>query len=595
MIENEKNKMKIQLSEFQHDDESQLFRLPEHIRYLEEEYTYSDGKIENYILSAIKNADDISDDSEELMRLSKDWPSYYHLGTGRSNIIKCLDINKSINVLELGSGCGAITRCLGEKFESVDCVEGSLLRAKITRERCRDLSNVRVFCSDIKRVEFESKYDVVTLIGVLEYAPVYFPNDNNKNPFHTFLEIAKTALKPDGILIIAIENKIGLKYWSGCPEDHTGKIYDSIHGYPVEGTAKTFSKREMKDLLNEMGFNKTDYYYFFPDYKFATDVLSDNGDERILHLHNWINIPFKSYNIPRRFTFQERLALKTISDAGLLREFANSFLVVAGNNSNIVNKPDWAAKKFTMKRLKEYQCITTLKLTPNPSVEKIRLNESKDRINVGIIKSGNCQLNVSHNISNSAWYKGDLLSLEIFKALYKEDFVEEISKILQKYYLKIFELYSIGKNDDDGYPLLQGCALDIMFRNIIVNDLNEFIPIDTEWQVESSIPADYVSYRCIIHDIASIANNEIGNLDKFVIDLQKTLFPQYEINRNKRNQDLENSFQTLVSNTIDVDKLIADERFSSILHNKIVWDAIITVWNKMPSSIKKLTKHILRI
>lgn len=587
--------MKIRLSEFQYDDESQVFRLPEHIRYLEEEYTYSDGKIEKYILLAIRNAGDISDDSEELMRLSKDWPSYYHLGTGRSNIIKCLDLNKQIKVLELGSGCGAITRYLGEKFESVDCVEGSLLRAKITRERCRDLSNVRVFCSDIKRVEFEPKYDVVTLIGVLEYAPVYFPNDNNKNPFHTFLEIAKTALKPDGVLIIAIENKIGLKYWSGCPEDHTGKIYDSIHGYPVEGTAKTFSKREMKDLLNEMGFNKTDYYYLFPDYKFATDVLSDNGDERILHLHNWINVPFKSYNIHRRFTFQERLALKTISDAGLLREFANSFLVVAGNDLDIVDKPDWAAKKFTMARLKKYQCITTLKLTPNPSVEKIRLNGSKDRINVGTIKSGDCQLNVSHNISNSAWYKGDLLSLEIYKALYKEDFVEEISKILQKYYQKIFELYSIGKNDEEGYPLLQGCALDILFRNIIVNDLNELIPIDTEWQVESSIPADYVFYRCIIQDIASIANNKIGDLDKFIIDQQKALFPQYGRSRNKRNKELEKSFQKFVSNDVDVNKLIIKGRFSSLISNRIIWNVVIVIWRKIPNTIKKLLKPIFGI
>ena len=594
MMENKEDKMKIQLSEFQYDDESQLFRLPEHIRYLEEEYTYSDGKIENYILSAIKNADDISDDSEELMRLSKDWPSYYHLGTGRSNIIKCLDINKSINVLELGSGCGAITRCLGENFESVDCVEGSLLRAKITRERCRDLNNVRVFCSDIKRVEFEPKYDVVTLIGVLEYAPVYFPNENNKNPFHTFLEIAKTALKPDGVLIIAIENKIGLKYWSGCPEDHTGKIYDGIHGYPGEEGPKTFSKCEMTDLLNGMGFNNTDYYYFFPDYKFATDVLSDNGDERALHLHNWINVPFNSYNIPKIITFQERLALKTISDAGLLREFANSFLVVAGNNSDIVNKPDWAAKKFSLNRSKEYQCITTLKLTPEPFVEKIRLNGCKDRINVGVVKIGNHTLNVSHNISNSAWYKGNSLILELYRASYKNDFKTEISKILQKYYQEIFKLYYTGENDKEGYPLLQGCALDIVFRNMIVDEKSELNPIDNEWQVDGSIPADYVTYRSI-GDITNITNSRIHYLDKFIIDQQKTLFPKYGMRRNKRNKEYEKSFLNLVQNDTNVEKVIAGGRFSFVTHNRIIWNVIIAVWRKIPNNIKKIIKSVLKI
>lgn len=594
MVENEK--MNIQFSEFEYDEVSKVFRLPEHVRHLEEKYNYSDGKIENYILSAIKNADDISDDSEELMRLSKDWPSYYHLGTGRSNILKCLDFKKKqIKVLELGSGCGAITRFLGENFESIDSVEGSLLRAKITRERCRDLSNVRVFCSDIKRVKFEPEYDIVTLIGVLEYAPVYFSNDNNQNPFHALLKLVKPALKSDGVLIIAIENKIGLKYWSGCPEDHTGKIYDGIHGYPTKGQPETLSKSEMNNLLNEMGFNNQYYYYIFPDYKFATDALSDNGDDKKLHLHNWINVPFNSYINPRKITFQERLALKTICDAGLLKEFANSFLIVTGNNSDIINKTDWAAKKFSMSRLKEYQCITTLKLTPEPFVEKLRLNGSNDRTNVGIVKSGDCQFNVSHNISNSDWHKGDLLNLEIYKILNNEDFKKEISKIFQKYYQEIFKLYYTGENDEDGYPLLQGCAIDSIFKNIIINDKKEFIPIDTEWQAEDSIPADYVSYRCIIIDIANIANINTGNLDNFTIDLQKILYPQYGVRRNNRNKELEESFQNHVSNNLYIGKFVARGKLSPLMQNKIILDATMIVYRKMPDFIKNIVKYIMRM
>lgn len=591
----EKNKMKISLSEFQYDEEVQLFRLPENIRHLEEKYTYSDGRIENYIFESIKKTSDVSDNSEELVQLAKDWASYYHLGIGRSNIMKCLNLKSQINILELGSGCGAITRYLGENFESVDSIEGSLLRAKITRERCKDLDNVNVFCSDIKQIKFEPKYDVVTLIGVLEYAPVYFSDIDEEKPFNSFLELAKSALKPNGILIIAIENKIGLKYWSGCPEDHTEKIYDGIHGYPVDGTPATFSKLEIENLLNEIGFNDLDFNYCFPDYKFATDVLSDYGDEKQLHLHNWINVPFNSYNITRKHTFHEGLALKTLSDAGLLKEFANSFLIVAGNNSNIVRKPDWGAKKFTLSRLKKYQCITTLKLTPEPYIEKIRLNESKDKINVGIIKSQDCQLNISHHISNSTWHKGDSLIFEIYRALYNDDFEREISKILQKYYHETLSAYYTGENDEEGYPLLQGCVLEIVFRNLISGERGELIPIDTEWQVEGTIPADYVSYRCIKYDVAYIANNKIGNLDKFIIDMQKTLFPQYGTRRNKRNRILENSFQNVISNNIYIKELIAPKKYSAIIHNKIVWNLIIIIWKKIPQNIKNLIKSILRI
>jgi len=596
LMKNAKDNKNVQLSQFEYDKIYQLFRLPEQIRSLEAEYAYSDGKVEKYIFSSINSASDISDNSEELMSLVKDWPSYYHLGIGRSNVLKCLDLKSKINVLELGSGCGAITRYLGENFESVDSVEGSLLRARITRERCRDLDNVRVFCSDIKQLEFENKYDVVTLIGVLEYSSVYFANDKKENPFRLVLELAKSALKPTGILIIAIENKIGLKYWSGCPEDHTGQIYDGIHGYPVDGTPMTFSKKEIGNFLNEVGFGDLNYYYCFPDYKFTTEALSDCGDEKQLHLHNWVNAPFNSYNIPRKYTFHEGLALKSISDAGLLREFANSFLIVAGNSSNIVEKPDWVAKKFTLNRLKEFQCITTLKLKPDRHIEKIRLNANNGKLNVGIIKNDDCILNISHNVCESTWHKGDLLTLEVYKALYKKDFKNEISNILQKYYQEISKRYYTGKTDEQEYPLLQGCAgIDAIFRNFIVNERSELIPIDTEWQVEGYIPADYLVYKCIMNDVSIIGENKINNVDKFTINIMRTFFPQYGKRRNKSNKVLNESFQKMVSNEVDVRKFFDAGRFSSIIHNKIIWNYIIIIWNKTPNFLKNLMKSTLRL
>ena len=36
------------------------------------------------------------------------------------------------------------------------------------------------------------------------------------NPFENFLKKIKSLLKPDGKLIVAIENKYGLKYWCGA-------------------------------------------------------------------------------------------------------------------------------------------------------------------------------------------------------------------------------------------------------------------------------------------------------------------------------------------------------------------------------------------
>jgi len=582
---------KIKLSDFQYDDKLGLNRLPQSFRHLEEEYAYSDGEIENYILSSIKNASDISDGSDELMQKSKDWASYYHLGVGRSNVIRCLDLPSSSKVLELGSGCGAISRYLGEHFESVDCVEGSLLRAQITCERCRDLSNVKVFCSNIEHIEFEPIYDVVTLIGVLEYAPVYF--SSHENPFNYFLEIAKSAIKPDGILVIAIENKIGLKYWSGCPEDHTGIIYDGIHGYPKSGTPATFSKKEIYKLLNDIGLNNTNICYAYPDYKFADVILSDQEDESELYLHNWIEIPFLSDSI-RTYSFHEGLTLRTLSKAGLLREFANSFLIVARRSSEPVSAPDWVAKKYTTNRFKEHRCVTTLQLTPTTHVDKLRLSNNVDKT---CCNTGDNTIKMSHTVGSSQWFKGDMLIFEIYDAFCQDKSEKIIFDIVDEYYAMLLRQFDTGKKDEDGVSLLNGCAIDCTLNNIIRGENGELIPIDLEWDAEQSIPADYVVYRCAVNDIIGAAQHPfnrriIKNSGKFTFKILGSLFDNYGKCRHNKNRNMERQFSKITRGEIETKRFYNNGVFP-VIKSAIVWKVVKTIWHKLPYYAQDKIKYIL--
>ena len=84
----------------------------------------------------------------------------------------------------------------------------------------------RVF-QDVQK-HLSEKYDVITLIGVLEYAGSYIDSDN---PYEDFIKTLKTHLKPNGRIIIAIENRFGLKYWEGAKEDHTGGFFEGLEGY----------------------------------------------------------------------------------------------------------------------------------------------------------------------------------------------------------------------------------------------------------------------------------------------------------------------------------------------------------------------------
>ena len=85
----------------------------------------------------------------------------------------------------------------------------------------------------------------VTLIGVFEYGEAYI---QSQDPYVDFLKIIRKHLKPDGKIVIAIENRFGLKYWAGCTEDHFGTLFEGIQGYPSTKGVKTFTVKELKKI-----------------------------------------------------------------------------------------------------------------------------------------------------------------------------------------------------------------------------------------------------------------------------------------------------------------------------------------------------------
>ena len=92
------------------DPESLVFK-PEAVH----DFPYSDGaEVESRLFNIVRSAGDRSTFSRELASAITDWPSEYHLSSGRHCLLRPLGIGPQDRVLELGCGCGAITRFLGE-------------------------------------------------------------------------------------------------------------------------------------------------------------------------------------------------------------------------------------------------------------------------------------------------------------------------------------------------------------------------------------------------------------------------------------------------------------------------------------------------
>lgn len=282
--------------------------------------TYSDGDIENELLEIVKNNSDLN----AVIAQDNRWPVLCHFSPQRRNLLEWYNFKPHASVLEIGAGCGAITGLLCEKNDRVVAVELSKRRAEITAYRHRNKANLEIMVGNLNDMKFIQKFDYITLIGVLEYAAAFTAT---AQPHLDFLTSLRRLLKPDGVLIVAIENKFGLKYWAGAREDHTGDFFEGLEGYPQNNRIATFGRKELTNLLTDAGFAGLEYYYPMPDYKLPGQIYSSQYLPRIGQLGSYA----PNYDHERIRLFKENLVYNHIIKNDAFEFFANSFLVFCQN------------------------------------------------------------------------------------------------------------------------------------------------------------------------------------------------------------------------------------------------------------------------
>jgi SAM-dependent methyltransferase len=439
---------------------------------------YSDGqREEDHLWEIVRSASDLSSCSWELDNAARSWVEKYHCSVHRGAIIRCLPFSSEKRVLELGAGAGAITRALGERFVVVDAVEGSFDRARICARRCSDLSNVRVFAADIGEINPEPEYDLVFLIGVLEWSKGFI---GGNDPFQRCLSIASRSLKPDGQLVVAIENQIGLKYFLGSGEDHCGIPMEGLEGYPNFDKAETFSRLKLIQMLETAGFPYARLLYPFPDYKLAKTVLTDEAVSLCSgSIAYWASRhKFEDYQVPDRYHYGNQILVAAeIAKAGLIGELSNSFLVIAGKNAEI-DYPSWL--------------VWSERLTRNPHL---------------------CSTTTLESVCDTL----------VVKKCFPQRTPPETSMNEVAY----------GLNSIPMQPFFDGTSLEIeLLRCAIAGRRSDFIRIVVEWMsyVEKHFkPADRRSVQpaawdCIPRNMVRLANGEITAFDlEFINNREFTL------------------------------------------------------------------------
>lgn len=502
-------------------------------RYLGKDF-YCDGDVEDELLDIVKRLSSV--EYSKVIEERRSWPILYHLSPLRENIVEWIPMDRSTRVLEVGSGCGAITGALARKAGSVTCVDLSKKRSLINAYRHSECDNVIIHVGNFKDIEpdLPKDFDYICLIGVFEYGQSYI---GGETPFEDFLKLLMPHLGQGGRIVIAIENKYGLKYFAGCKEDHLGTWFSGIENYVDGGGVRTFSRKGLEKLFNRCGVEEAHFYYPYPDYKFMTTLYSDAKLPGKGELFNNL----RNFDRDRMLLFDEKNAFDGIVEDGLFPVFSNSLIAVIGKDF------ETRYVKYSNDRAPEYAIKTEIRGAAGEEVsvrkypvgmeaaDHIRGMETAcknlmDRYRGGKLEINRCKLveDEEQVYIQFEFVQGTPLSELLEGCLEKDD---------QEGFLRLFQEYIERIEYNSQVPVTD---YDLTFSNILV-DGDKWTLIDYEWTFDKQIDTRELAFRAVYCFLLEDEKRNKINLDPILSKLGITEKEMEKLRKQERD------FQSFVS------------------------------------------------
>ena len=468
------------------------------VRVISDDVRYADGA-EQELISILESALDRSSQSDELASAIHDWPTRYHLSPLRAHLFSPLKVGPGDRVLEVGCGTGVNVRVMAERGAHVVGIEGTYARATAARIRNAEFDNVEILAGDIADYETDELFDVVLVIGVLEYTPsgmasIAAPID--------FLRRCRSFLKQDGVLVLAIENQFGLKYLLSYPEDHLGVPWIGLEGYRKR-TPRTWSRAALVGMLTESGFERQEFLNPFPDYKLPSVIVRDRvyqsaaGRELV---KNFVRRPVVDHSGAPRLVCDSQLAFTEMVDAGFGPDVSNSFLVVASSSDSSLSQ-----------RLDEAEAwlVSGQRLSRFRHLRRVIADSDGHRV-VGPlgVAPGDSETRslwlTNRGHSDSPAYRGTPLDDLMTRAILEGDWEGLDSHVLSYHEFLRAHIVS-GDGEVDGFSnpfgpigdelVIPGSLIDCVPQNLIATNDGELVLVDHEWEADGVCSLDLIFLR----------------------------------------------------------------------------------------------------
>lgn len=207
-----------------------------------------------------------------------------------------LPLNEKSHVLDLGSGWGSFTFALAPRVRQVVAADVNLQSLKLIRlraiqDKIENVTPVLIAPLDFGKLPFaDSSFDAVIMNGVLEWVGSHSKIGDPLRKQKNALSEVKRILKKGGGVLIGIENRFGLKYFFGAPDDHLRYYSSKNISYTMllpRIIASWITKRQIgipyrtythslngyRFLLKRAGYREIEFYFPDPDYRAVTTQI----------------------------------------------------------------------------------------------------------------------------------------------------------------------------------------------------------------------------------------------------------------------------------------------------------------------------------
>lgn len=163
----------------------------------------------------------------------------------------------------------------------------------------------------------KNHFDIIILFGIPDLR-----NEINSFFLESIIKYLADMLKKDGKILWCVDNKFGLKYWSG-KQSEKGGFFRTIEGKNILDV-QAISYSELKELLECADAMNSRIFFPYPDYRYPIEIYSDAWKPSEFDLENY---RYNFDNFGYQF-FDERKVWSSIIKEGLFEEFSNSYIIL---------------------------------------------------------------------------------------------------------------------------------------------------------------------------------------------------------------------------------------------------------------------------